>query len=133
MDDTTLLFGHQNKIFLKYCIERELETLQDWFYGNKLTLNVDKGVYLLFKKCNSATDLRLTVCNKEIPKCSSLKFLGTWIDNKLNWNMHVKKLMSKLKYGLCMMRHANKYLNASAKLTLYYGQIHSNRSYGISI
>ena len=39
-DDTTLLFGHRNRTYLKYCIERELENLQDWFYANKLTLNV---------------------------------------------------------------------------------------------
>ena len=48
-DDTTLIFGHRNKNYLKYCIERELPILQDWFYANKLTLNVDKSVYLLFE------------------------------------------------------------------------------------
>ena len=32
-----------------------------------------------------------------------------------------------------MMRHANKYLSAKAKHMLYYGQVHSSLSYGISI
>ena len=32
-----------------------------------------------------------------------------------------------------MMRHANKYLTDKAKCMLYYGQVHSNLSYDISI
>ena len=47
-DDTTILFSHRNEIYLQYCIERELGILSDWFKANKLTLNVDKSVFLLF-------------------------------------------------------------------------------------
>ena len=132
-DDTTLIFGHRNHHYLKYCIERELEHLQDWFYANKLTLNVDKSVYMLFEKNNTTCDIRISVCNQEIPRCTSAKFLGTWLDDKLNWKTHVSKLLSKLKCGLGMMRRSNKFLTANAKRTLYFGQVHSNLSYGISI
>ena len=132
-DDTTLLFGHHNRNYLKYCIERELENLQDWFYANKLTLNVEKSVYMLFEKVKTKHDFRITVCDKEIPRCTSAKFLGTWLDDNLNWNTHVKKLLSKLKSGLGMMRRVNKYLTNKGKHMLYYGQVHSNLSYGISI
>ena len=132
-DDTMVLFGHRNIHYLKYCIERELKHLQDWFYANKLTLNVDKSVYMLFEKNNSNRNMRISVCNKEIPRCSSAKFLGTWLDEKLNWNVHVSKLLSKLKCGLGMIRRGNKYLNSNAKRPLYYRQIQSNLSYGISI
>ena len=47
-DDTTLLFKHKNMHYLRFCIENELLRIQDWFNANKLTLNVDKSVYLLF-------------------------------------------------------------------------------------
>ena len=132
-DDTTLIFGHRNKNYLKFCIERELATLQDWFYANKLTLNVEKSVYLLFERSNSKCDLNISVCGKALPRCSCTKFLGTWIDDALSWNAQVKKLKAKLKSGLGMMRRANKYLSSKAKRTLYYGQVHSNLSYGISV
>ena len=132
-ENTTLLFGHRNRNYLKYCIEHEFENLPDWLYANKLTLNVEKSVYMLFEKVKTNRDFRITVCDKEIPRCTSAKFLGTWLDDKLNWNMHVKKLLSKLKSGLGMMRRANKYLTDKAKRMLYYGQVHSNLSYGISI
>ena len=132
-DDTTLIFGHCNKIYLKYCIERELANLQDWFYANKLTLNVDKSVYLLFERNRTKCDINISVCGKTLPRCSCAKFLGTWIDDTLNWKAHVTKLKAKLKSGLGMMRRASKYLSSRAKRTLYYGQVHSNLSYGISI
>ena len=67
-DDTTLIFGHKNKNYLNFCIERELATLQDWFYANKLTLNIEKSVYLLFEKNKTKSDLNISVCGKELPR-----------------------------------------------------------------
>ena len=118
---------------MKFCIECELASLQDWFYANKLTLNVDKSVYLLFERNISKCDLNISVCGKALPRCSCAKFLGTWIDDALNWSAHLKKLKAKLKSGLGMMRRANKYLSSKAKRTLYYRQVHSHLSYGISV
>ena len=132
-DDTTLIFGHRNTNYLKFCIEGQLAVLQDWFYANKLTLNVEKSVYLLFERNKTNIDLNISVCGKKLPRCSFAKFLGTWIDDLLNWNVHVKKLKIKLKRGLGMMRRANQYLSPKAKKTLYYGQVHSNLNYGISV
>ena len=48
-DNTNLLFGHKNQNYLRYCVERELTVLFDWFCANKLTLNVDKSAYLVFE------------------------------------------------------------------------------------
>ena len=132
-DDTTLIFGHRNKNYLKFCIERELAVLQDWFYANKRTLNVEKSVYVLFERNKTNCDLNISVYGKALPRCSCAKFLGTWIDDTLSWSAHVKKLKAKLKSGLGMMRRASKYLSPKAKRTLYYGQVHSNLSYGISV
>ena len=85
------------------------------------------------RETRSTCDLNISVCGKRLPRFSSAKFLGTWIDDSLNWNVHVKKLKAKLKSGLGMMSRANKYLSPKAKRNLYYGQVHSNLSYGISV
>ena len=49
-DDTTIMFSHRNVNYLKYCVERELAVLNDWFKANKLTLNIDKSVYMVFDR-----------------------------------------------------------------------------------
>ena len=80
-DDTTLLFGHKNQNYLQYCVERELTVLYDWFCANKLTLNVDKSVYLVFEPNPiPVSSWSLKLGNVEIPRCKVVKFLGTWID-----------------------------------------------------
>ena len=47
-DDTTLYYGHTNKNFLLCSLEHDLEIISDWFRAIKLTLNVNKTVFMLF-------------------------------------------------------------------------------------
>ena len=132
-DDTTILFGHRNEIYLQYCIERELNTLSDWFKANKLTLNVDKSVFLLFNRTGHKQINQLQLGDKTIKRVTSTKFLGTWVDDHLNWNTHMSKLLGKMKCGLGMLQHSGDLLPKRAKKPLYFGQVHSHLCYGIGI
>ena len=49
-DDTTLLHSHSNLKYLKWTVEDDLNRLMDWFRANKLTLNLDKTVCVLFSR-----------------------------------------------------------------------------------
>ena len=133
-DDTTLIFVHRNLNYLQFCIQEELSMLQDWFNSNKLTLNVGKSSYLLFhnKKVKPAS-VCIELNGIEIPKVHSAKLLGTWLDDQLNWKVHVNKLISKLKCGIGMLRRSTNILSVTAKRMLYFGQIHSNLTYCLCI
>ena len=48
-DDTTLYISNKNTTYLKWCLEHDLSLLLDWFRANKLTLNLSKTQFLLFK------------------------------------------------------------------------------------
>ena len=43
-DNTTLYISGRNKAYLEHCIAIDLNSIQDWFRANKLTLNVNKSV-----------------------------------------------------------------------------------------
>ena len=133
-DDTTLVFSHKNLRYLKYCVESEIHKIYDWFNANKLTLNVGKSAYLLFG-CNqvSTLDFTLSINGLEIPRVSHAKLLGTWIDNKLTWGVHISKLLTKLKCAIGMLRRCKYLLDKRSKKLLYYGQFHSNLCYCIGI
>ena len=60
-DDTTLYKTHRNLVYLKWCLEDDLCTLSDWFAANKLTLNIDKTVCMLFQKNNMNSEIELKV------------------------------------------------------------------------
>ena len=67
-DNTTLVFTHRNLNFLRFSIESELSTVQDWFNANKLTLNVDKSVYLLYHNHNqNIPSFKIKLNGMEIP------------------------------------------------------------------
>ena len=129
-----LLFKHKNTRYLQFCIESELKSIQDWFNANKLTLNVSKCSYLLFNVGNKqGSTSNLTLNGISIPKVRVAKLLGTWIDDKLTWESHVKKLMVKLRCGIGMLQRSQHLLSIKARKLLYYGQIHSNLCYCLSI
>ena len=132
-DDTTLYLGHKNRHYLRYCVESDLINIQDWFNANRLTLNCNKTVYMLFENQTNMPDFDLALNKIPIPRVGSTKFLGLWIDDKLNWHVHVEKLLLKLKSRLEMLYKSKNLLSTSSKRILYFGQIYSNLCYGIAI
>ena len=75
----------------------------------------------------------ILIYNILIPRVSFTKFLGLWIDDKLTWQIHVEKLLSKLKSRLGMLYKNKNLLVLHSKRILYFGQIYSNLCYGIRI
>ena len=95
---------------------------------------MSKCSYLLFNAGNKqCSNSNLTLNDISIPKVRFAKLLGTWIDDKLTWETHVKKLMVKLQCGIGMLQRSQNLLSIKARKLLYYGQIHSNLCYCLSI
>ena len=115
-------------------IEHELNVITDWFKANKLTLNADKTICVVFspkRDTNSKIDLKLG--DFAIPCCTQTKFLGIWLDKNLDWNKHIDILLRKLKQNVGLLRKSKNMLDKMALRSLYYAHIHSHLSYSISI
>ena len=79
--------------------------LFDWFSNNQLKANPDKCCLL-----TSSTDpVAIKIKNNEILNSESEKLLGVTIDNKLNFNNHLQKILKK----------ANQKVHVLAKITPY--------------
>ena len=48
-DDTNIFFSHKDPIFLMELVNTELQNLSCWFQANKLSINVKKSNYIIFK------------------------------------------------------------------------------------
>ena len=131
-DDTTLYITHHSLPYIRFCLEHDLNILQDWFLANKLTLNVGKSVCILFGKHRNEK-LNIKLGTESIPQVSNTKFLGLWIDQTLSWNEHISKLILKLKSKLTLLQTGKHFLSTHALRILYFAQIHSNLTYGIGI
>ena len=133
-DDTSLIFGHKDRKFLTFAIEHDLMTIQDWFNANKLTLNVTKSVYVVFgDHNNSLKNVTLKIGNTQIPKVSNAKILGLWIDEKLTWNTHIDKILTKMRSRIGLLKYSKNILTVHAKRILYFAQIYSVLTYGIVV
>jgi hypothetical protein len=85
VDDTTLYYSSPHIPNLYEIMNKELDSLTDWFRANKLSLNVSKTNYMIFSNINSkqhAMEIKLT--NTTITKKNCVKFLGMFIDENLN-------------------------------------------------
>ena len=84
-DDTKIYKSHRNLKFLKWCIEEDQKIVSDWLRANKLTLNLNKSVYIIFPKLNKEITLDIEMNGKLLKQVQQTKFLGLWIDHKLKW------------------------------------------------
>ena len=101
-DDTTVYKGHRNKNYLRWCIETDLMKLTNWFRANKLTVNINKMVFMCFGNKNGKLEY-IDICGERIKHSAYTKFLGLLIDENLNWNKHSNILIIKLKRNLALM------------------------------
>ena len=94
-------FSHKDPIQLEKLINIELKKISNWFKENKLSLNIDKTNFMIFKnKHNNKPDLhfRIEIHVKHIEKVEVTKFWGILIDNNLSWKAHtnhITKIVSK--------------------------------------
>ena len=135
-DNTTVYYSNKNLSLLVAPVEHDLLKLNDWFKANKLTLNKKKSVCILFRANNSIKTSNLTgikIDNEEIKFVNNTKFLGVWLDKALDWTVHTNKLLMKIQRNAHLLYRSKNLLSLHAKKILYFTQIYSHISYGISI
>ena len=123
--------GHRNLNYLRWCLETDLTTLVDWFKANKLTLNISKTVYMLFRGKEASTIDYITIDNEKITESESTKFLGLWMNKNLNWKKHTSILINKIKRNTILNKNTKNMFD-TLKL-IYYTHIHSHITYGLNI
>ena len=61
----------------------ELQKVSIWLKANKLTLNVTKTQYIIFKSRKKKLNKNIDINNKLIKRTEFTKFLGVYIDEQL--------------------------------------------------
>jgi hypothetical protein len=69
-------------------------------------------------------------CNSSEP---AVKFLGVYLDPKLNFKFHVSKICSKIASSLYAINMVKNVLSPSALKSLYFALVHSHLIYGIHV
>ena len=69
-------------------------------------------------------DLKINIDDNEINKVEHTKFLGVYIDNKLNWKKHISYISGKVSRGIGVIIKARKVLDTGSLKTLYFSFIY---------
>ena len=128
-DDTNIFCSNENVEVLQYTLNRELAKLFVWFSINKLSLNLGKTNYMLFRSRPPDLELHLKINNADIPKVTATKLLGIIIDDRLNWKPHIQSVKSKLSCILSIMYKASKLITTAGMYTLYCSLFQPHISY----
>jgi len=135
-DDTTI-FASSNKFDnLHINMKNDMKSLSDWFSANKLSLNVAKTNFIVFKPKRTNVDgiiNTMELGNKIIHRVTTTKFLGIHIDDELEWGEHIDYVAKKISSGSYAIRSAKRYLSVANLRSIYFCLVHSHIAYGIMI
>ena len=86
-------------------LNKELQSVFEWICANRLSINVTKTEFIIFKPPKQPLNQRIVLKlngnkNFESPK---IKYLGVILDPFLRWNHHINELTKKLNRAIGMI------------------------------
>ena len=134
-DDTTLLTTlkvNSQNLTNSNIINQELNKITDWLCANKLSLNVKKTKYMIFRDIRKNIPvLQIKVNDKDIERVQSFNFLGIIIDEHLSWKCHTAKVQTKLACLSGILNRLKHILPIDIKRTIYNSLCLPHLNYGI--
>ena len=111
-------------------VNRNLKHLTKWFIANKLCINIVKSEAMLFSRKLLYFPIQPVLLNDSpIPFNYTFKFLGFYLDFKLNWKFHVHQIRSKLSSACGVLYRLRNILTSQAAKAIYYGIAHPYFNY----
>ena len=129
--DVTMLYkSHSNLRYLNWCVLEELKQLMDWFQSNILTLNLSKTVCMFFRNGKATQNFEVELNDVKLQPITCTKFIDVWIDDQLKRDLHVNKLILKIKRNMHLLRNV---LNTRTEKIVYFAHAQSHVNYCISV
>ena len=125
-DDTTLYSNiesprQNNAIKLaENKINNELAKVNEWLKINKLSLNLKKSKYMVFKK-TSTTNINLTlkIDHLVIDRVDYFNFLGLTIDSQMTWKNHTNNISNKCVRVIGILNRIKNVIPTRIRVLLY--------------
>ena len=134
-DDTSLFLIGKNINVLIHNMNNELAKVLQWLNCNKLSLNIRKSQYIVFRSIKNYPNEINTVKinNQTLNKVKSTKFLGVNFDEFLNWAEHINTVKTKISRGIGILCKARRVLKTSTLVTLYNSFVYPYINYCIEV
>ena len=134
-DDTNLLFTDKDPESIRKTLNSELQELVEWLRANRLSLNVAKTEFIVFKPPRKSLKKRITLRldQKTIFESTKIKYLGLLLDSRLTWKPHIDELAKKLSRAIGLLYKIRNFSSKTILRSLYFGIFHSHLTYGLPV
>ena len=126
-NDTNAFLSGNGPYLLSEMMNKELCKLFKWLKANKLSLNVKKTHYILFRsKHKSVPTMKTKVRTMDecIGEVQSTKFLGVVIDCYFNWSKHRNYIKTKVSKEIGIINRIKQFINKETLRTLYFSFVY---------
>ena len=127
-DDTSIMTSGKNS---GKKLRTEFDKVYNYLCCNKLSLNTDKTVLLNFSKKNG--EIGLDIKGECIKMVDCTKYLGIYIDSKLDFKMHIEHVIKKLSKLCGVIYRSRKLFNIPMLLLIYRSYIKPVLQYGVLV
>ena len=134
-DDSNLFLSGKDPNELIRTMNEEMVKIVDWLKLNKLSLNLKKTHFILFKrrKDNVSLTENLIVDNETISEVKNTKFLGIQVDEHLLFQKHIKYIKGKVARGIGILYKCKPYFTENTLMSLYYSFIYPHFTYCVEV
>ena len=122
--------SHKDPVCLAASLNFELNKLSAWFKANKLSLNLKKTNYMLFKPRQKRYHFPMQICINEqrIEQVKGTVFLGVVLDEHSSWKPHISQVARKISKSIGVINRARFFLPKPCLKTLYYCLVYPSLS-----
>ena len=134
-DDTNLLYSDSDPKKLQRTVNNELKFLVEWLRANRLSLNVAKTEFLIFRPPRKTLPFRITLRleNTKLFESTKIKYLGLILDTRLTWKSHISELSKKLSRAVGILYKIRPLSPKPILLSLYHAIFHTHLTYGLPV
>jgi hypothetical protein len=121
VDDTNIFITGKNLHEIVSTLNEELKRISEWLKINKLSLNIDKTLFMVFSnKKNNGSSISIKIDDKEIQQTNNTKFLGVTIDSQLEWKTHIQHVANQVSKCSGILSKTKHLLSKNTLMSLYY-------------
>ena len=134
-DDSNMFISGNDPNDLVETMNIEMIKVVDWFNINKLSLNLKKTHFIIFRRQRAKLSLNkeMIVDGVKIDMTDQSKFLGVIIDKNLSFMQHIQYIKGKISKGVGILCKCKKFFNAKTMLTLYYSFVYPYFNYCLPV
>ena len=139
-DDTMLTKTSSDIQHLQQMSNLEMNKVSTWFKANRLSLNVNKTKYMIFrneKMPKIDNNFELMIDGVKIERVGkdfetkSFKFVGVNLDEFLNWEYHINHVKNKLSSAIYALNQVKNYISSNTMKTIYNSLFQPHLEYSI--